>query len=47
MNDYVDVSEFVADYDRREACQAALRGDVVGEDDDIIGSGNDTEPDDE
>ena len=42
---YVDVSDFVADYDRREACQAVLRGDDTGDDDDIIDgdTGNDSD----
>jgi hypothetical protein len=47
MEDYVDVSSFVANYDRSEANQAALRGDVIGDDDDRLIDGdtgdNDTE----
>lgn len=44
MNSYVDVSDFVAEYDRREDCQAVLRGDVAGDDDlDIGGDDNDSD----
>ena len=46
MNDYVDVSDFVAEHDRREACQAVLRGDVGTDDDEIIGTDDDTNSDD-
>jgi hypothetical protein len=37
MNDYVDLSNFVAEFDRSEANQAALRGDPIGDDDDLRG----------
>jgi hypothetical protein len=41
MNDYVDVSSFVADYDRSQANQAALTGDNIGDDDRLIDDGTD------
>lgn len=42
MNDYVDVSSFVADFDRSQANQAALTGDLnLGDDDDGILGGDD------
>lgn len=44
MNDYVDVSSFVADFDRSQDNQAALTGDNIGDDDGIIDGGTD-EPD--
>lgn len=36
VNYYVDVSSVVADIDRHEANQAALTGDVFGDDDETI-----------
>lgn len=36
MDDYVDVGDFVANYNRREANQAALTGDFAGDDDDVV-----------
>lgn len=45
MSSYVDLGNFVADYDRREANQAALTGDVIGDDDDVLIGDDDTEID--
>lgn len=47
MNDWVDVSNFVANYDRSEANQAALSGDNIGDDDDIGGDDSDNDIDSE
>lgn len=43
MNGYVDLSTFVAEYDRSEANQAALTGDFIGDDDDLRGNHSDSD----
>lgn len=44
MTDYVDVNDFVSEYNRREAFQAALTGDVGDNDNnDELGVFNDND----